>query len=143
MIGTGLTFAAGVGAASSVVGLIVVLLGKSSFHETFEMVGKLSVVAFLVGIGFSAILAMAARSRWLAKVSIPRFATLGAGAGLLYFLAIATNGIGRWSLADAVANLAILTVIGGASAAGTLMVARRGGRELESSEQTSRLLGER
>lgn len=141
MIATGLTFAAGVGAASSIVGLILVGVGAGSFDD-FRMVAKLSVVAFLVGVAFSGFLAITARSRRFAELSVPRFAALGAGAGLLYFLFIGISGaFSHWSHANAIGNLVILTLLGGGSATGTLMLARRGRAELKSGEE-SRFLDE-
>src|SRR5689334_13822434 len=98
MVGTGLTFAVGVGSIATIIGSIAALVGGGSFREVFRIAGRLSVAAFLLGIGFSAILAIAARSRRLANLSIPRFALLGAGAGLVYFALISINGVGHWSL---------------------------------------------
>jgi hypothetical protein len=136
MIATGLTFALGVGAVSSIVGLIVVLVGQGSFLELLRMSGRLSVVAFLLGIAFSGILAVTARSRRFAELSIARFASLGAGAGLLYFLLISINAWSHWSLANAIGNLVILTLLGGGSAAGILMLARRGRPALKPGEES-------
>jgi hypothetical protein len=126
MVGTGLTFAVGVGVVGSVVGLVVVLAGQGSWHDLYATLARLSVAAFVLGIAFSGILALSARGRRLAELSGRRFAALGAGAGLLYFLFIATNAIGRWSLADAIGNLVILTVVGAGAATGIFLLARPG-----------------
>ncbi|MDB4915073.1 MAG: hypothetical protein JWM95_2717 [Gemmatimonadetes bacterium] len=67
MIATGLTFAAGVGAVSSIVGTIMVLAREGSVRELFEMTGKLSVVAFIVGVAFAGTLAITARRRRFAE----------------------------------------------------------------------------
>jgi O-antigen/teichoic acid export membrane protein len=141
MIGTGLTFAAGVGVVGSTLGILGVLLGKLSWDD-LRLVAKLSVVAFIVGVVFSGVLAIAARSRQFDKLSL-RFVTgLGAGGGLLYFLFIAAmNGAKVWSASQAIANLAILLILGGGSAAGTLILARKAGHALTSGEE-SRSLGE-
>ncbi len=88
MIGTGLTFAAGVGVVGSILGLVGLLLGELSWDD-LRMVAKLSVVAFLVGVGFSGVLAIAARGRRLETLSLRYVTALGAGGGLLYFLFIA------------------------------------------------------
>ena len=130
MFGTGLTFAIGVGSLATIVGSVAVLIGGGSFREVFRIAGRLSVAAFLLGIGFSAILAIIARSRRLAQLSIPRFASLGAVAGLIYFALISINGVGHWSLSTAIANFVLLTGLGGGAAAATLMVARRGRKAL-------------
>ncbi len=132
MLGTGVTFAAGVTVVGSIVAAVVMLAGEGSFHETFGMVGRFAVVSFVLGVAFSALLALTARSRRLAELSVPRFAALGGGAGLLYFLLLALNAYARWSVSDAIANLVILTVLGSGSATAILLLARRGGRpELE------------
>ena len=126
MLGTGLTFAAGVGAVAALVAGLAALAGQGTLHELFGMAGRFAVVAFLLGVAFSGTLALSARRRRFAELSIARFAALGAGAGLLYFAFLAVNAAGRWSLADAVANLVILTLMGTVAAAGTFLLARRG-----------------
>ncbi|HEY2852833.1 MAG TPA: hypothetical protein VGJ18_08315 [Gemmatimonadaceae bacterium] len=137
MIGTGLTFAVGVGGVATILGTIATLIGGGSFREVFRIAGRLSVAAFLLGIGFSAILAITSRSRRLVNLSIPRFASLGAGAGLIYFGLISINGVGKWSLGTAILNFLLLTGLGAGSAAATLLLARRGRKELESEERSS------
>ena len=127
MIGTGLTFAAIVGVAGTIVGL---LLGALSWDD-LRMVAKLAVIAFLVGALYSGVLAIAARGRTFDRLSLRFVTALGAGGGLLYFLFIAAaNGARVWSVWNAIGNLAILTLLGGGSAAATLIVARRAGRAL-------------
>jgi hypothetical protein len=141
MIGTGLTFAAGVGVVSLLLGLVGLVLGEVSPGD-FGMVGKFSVVAFLVGVGFSGVLAITARGRPFEKISLRYVTTLGAGGGLLYFLFIASmNGFRSWSPLNAIGNLVILTLLGSGSAAVTLLVARRAVAALNSGEE-SRSLGE-
>ena len=141
MIGTGLAFAVGVGVVGSILGLVGLLLGELAWDD-LRMVAKLSVVAFLVGVGFSGVLAIAARGRTFERLSLPFVTALGAGGGLLYFLFIAAaNGARVWSVWNAIGNLTILTLLGGGSAAATLILARKAGRALKSGA-TSRSLGE-
>jgi hypothetical protein len=131
MIGTGLTFAAGVGAVASILGLAGMFLGELSWDD-LRMVPKLAVIAFLVGVGFAGVLALAARRRTFERLSLGYVTALGAGGGLLYFLFIAAaDGARVWTLWNAIGNLAILTVLGGGSAAATLLLARRAGRGLK------------
>lgn len=135
MVGTGLTFAVGVGAVASILGLVGLLLGQASWDD-LRMVAKLSVVAFLVGVGFSGVLAIAARGRTFERLSLRYVTALGAGGGLLYFLFIAAaNGARVWSVWNAIGNLAILTLLGGGSAAATLVLARRAGRTLGAGDE--------
>jgi hypothetical protein len=140
MIGTGLTFAAGVGVVGSIIGLVGLLVGELSVPQLIRNVGRMSVVAFLVGVVFSGALAIAARSRRFDRLSL-RFVTgLGAAGGLLYFLFVAAmNGARVWSAADAFRNLAILVFLGGGSAAGTLILARRARQALTSGEESDNL----
>lgn len=140
MIGTGLTFAAGVGAVSAILGLVALVAGQVSGRELLEMAGKLSVVAFIVGVAFSGVLAISARGRAFDKLSLRLFTALGAGVGLLYFLIIGVNnGFRVWSAGDAVGNLTFLTLLGAGLAAGTLIVARKAGHALTSGEELRRL----
>ena len=143
MIGTGLTFAAGVGVMGSLLGLVGLLLGQLSWDD-LRFVARLSVVAFIVGVGFSGVLAIAARGRTFDRLSLPFVTALGAGGGFLYFLFIAAaNGARVWSVRAAIANLTILTLLGGGSAAATLILARRAGRALRSGEESPSLGGGR
>jgi hypothetical protein len=135
MIGTGLTFAAGVGVVASITGAFVWLGGGITSRELLEIAGKSSVVAFLLGVAFSGVLAITARGRQFNKLSLRLVGGLGAGAGLLYFVFLALNGGRNWSARDAIANLVLLTLMGAGSASATLMIARRAGSALASSDE--------
>ncbi|TFG51597.1 MAG: hypothetical protein E4H37_07620 [Gemmatimonadales bacterium] len=139
MVGTGLTFAVGVGGVSLLLGLIGLALGEVSPSD-LRMVGKLSVIAFLVGVGFSGVLAITARGRPFEKISFRYVTALGAGGGFLYFLFIASmNGFRAWSPLNAIGNLVILTALGSGSAAATLLVARRAAAALKPGEELRRV----
>jgi hypothetical protein len=135
MIGTGLTFAAGIGSLASIVGAFVWLGHGITGREVLEIAGKCSVVAFLLGVGFSGVLALTARGRQFNKLSLRLIGGLGAGAGLLYWVFLALNGGRNWSAQDAVANLVLLTAMGAGSAAATLMIARRASSGLRSDDE--------
>src|SRR5262249_4235042 len=120
VIGTGLTFAAGVGVLASAIGGVVWLADRITGRELVEIVGKSSVVAFLLGIAFAGVLAITARARRINKLSLRLVTGLGAGAGLLYFVVLAFNGGRNWSTPDAIANFVLLTLMGGGSAAATV-----------------------
>ncbi len=139
MVGTGLTFALGVGVLGSVLGLVGVLVGAVSW-DVLRLVARLSVVAGIVGVAFSAGLAVLARSRTFDRLSLPFVIALGAGGGLLYFLFLAAmNGARVWSLSTAIANLTILTFLGAGAAAGTLIIARKAQATLTSGKDAARL----
>ena len=143
MIGTGLAFATGVGVVASMIVVLPtwLLLGGDAGREMLVMVIKSSIWAFPIGVAFSGVLAITARGRPFDKLSLPRFAALGAGGGLLLFGLLAVNAWQAWSVSDAIANLALLTLLGGGSATATLMIARKAGPALESGDEP-RSLGE-
>ena len=142
MLGMGLTFAAGVGVVGSLVSVLPWLLpGGYSGQEILELVVKSSIWAFPIGVAFSGALATTARGLPFDKLSLPRFVALGAGGGLLLFGLLAINAWQAWSVSTAIANATIFVLLGGGSATGTLMLARRAGPALESGDE-SRSLGE-
>jgi hypothetical protein len=128
MVGTGLTFAAGVGSVAGVVLGAIWLGGGVTLREVFEVAGKSSVVAFLLGLGFSGVLALTARGRDFHKLSLRLISTLGACAGLLYFLFLAMTGGRVWTPSAAIANFLLLTLLGAGSAAAMFVIARKAGR---------------
>ncbi len=139
MIGTGLTFAVGVGVVGSLLGLVALLVGQASLDD-LRMVGKMSVVAFIVGVGFSGVLALAARGRTFDRLSLRFVTALGAAGGFLYFLFIAAaNGARVWSVWNAIGNLTILTLLGAGAAGGMLLLARKTREALTPGENTRRL----
>lgn len=140
MIGTGLTFAAGVGVvASLIVGFVWLLPGTSSGIEMIRIVVASVIWAFPIGVAFSGLLALTARGRSFDELSLPRFAALGAGGGLLLFGVLAANAYQSWSVLTALVNLAIFLVLGGGSATVTLVLARRAGQALKSADEPRRL----
>lgn len=126
MIGTGLTFAVGVGAATTLFGAIVWLRGGVQPLEVLRFAGRLSLVSFLLGVAFSGVLALIARGRGFSKLSLPLVTGVGAGAGILYWLFLRSTGGRVWTPRDALGNFVLLIVMGGVSAGATLLIARRG-----------------
>ncbi len=142
MIGMGLTFSVGVGVVASMLAVLPwLLLGGDSGREMIQMVIKSSIWAFPIGVAFSGVMAITARGRPFDKLSLPHFAALGAGAGLLLFGVLAVTAWQAWSVSDAIANVTILTLLGGGSATATLLLARRAGPALKSGEESRSLEG--
>ena len=142
MIGMGLTFSAGVGVVASMIAVLPwLLLGGDSGREMIRMVVASSIWAFPIGVAFSGVVAITARGRRFDKLSLPHFAALGAGAGLLLFGVLAVNAWASWSVTTAIANATIFVLLGGGSATATLLLARRAGHALKSGHE-SRSLGE-
>lgn len=140
MIGTGLTFAAGVGfVASMIVGLVWLLPGSDDGREMIRLVIASSMWAFLIGVAFSGFLAMTSHGRSFDRFTLPRFAALGAGVGLFFFGLLAINAWQAWSVSTAIVNATIFVLLGGGSATATLMLARRAGPALNSSNESSGL----
>jgi hypothetical protein len=90
-------------------------------------------------VAFSGFLAITAHGRSFDKLSLPRFAALGAGVGLLFFGLLAINAWQAWSVSTAIANATIFVLLGGGSATGTLMLARRAGPALKSGDESRSL----
>lgn len=134
VIGTGVTFAAGVGVLASAIGTVVWLADRITARELMQIVGKSSVVAFILGVAFAGVLAITARARRFNKLSLGLVTGLGAGAGLLYWIVLAFNGGRNWSTRDAIANFVLLALMGGGSASATLMIARRARAALDSGD---------
>ncbi|MBT8461843.1 MAG: hypothetical protein KJO44_04900 [Gemmatimonadetes bacterium] len=140
MIGMGLTFSAGVGVIASVFAVLPwLLLGGDSGREIVRLVVASAIWAFPVGVAFSGVLALTRRGRAFDKLSLPHFAALGAGAGLLLFGVLGLNAWQAWSVSDAIANAAIFVILGSGSATATLMIARRAGPALKPGDESHRL----
>ena len=126
MIGTGLTFAVGVGVvASAIAGLVWLLPGAGAGREMIRVVVASAMWAFPIGVAFSGVLALTARGRAFDKLSLPHFAALGTGAGLLLFGVLAINAWSAWSVSTAIVNATVFVLLGGGSATATLLIARR------------------
>ena len=140
MIGTGLTFSVGVGAVASVfAGIGWLLPGGESGVEMIRLVVASSIWAFPIGVAFSGLLAIGARGRSFDKLSVPVFAALGAGVGLLFFGLLAINAWQAWSVETAMVNATIFVLLGGGAATGTLLLARKAGPTLEPGDESPRL----
>jgi len=135
MIGTGLTFAVGVGVVASITGALVWLGDGIKGRELIAIAGRLSVPAFLLGVAFSAVLAVTARGRQFSKLSLRLVGGLGAGAGIFYFVFLALNGGRNWSPRNAIANFVLLSFMGAGSAAAMLMIARRASPARQSGDE--------
>lgn len=138
MIGTGVVFGAVTGAATLVVGVAAMIFGNASLND-LRFAGRVGVAGFILGVGFSGMLALAARNRRFTELSVPKFAGIGAIAGLIYFLFISTNGIGVWSLETAIFNFLLLVLMGSGAATATLLVARRARAGLNAPEELDAL----
>ena len=84
MIGTGVTFAAGVGGVVSLFGVVALFRGRATVRQVLETVGQFSVASFLLGAAFAGVVAIGARAGLFKKLSLRLGISLGVGAGLLY-----------------------------------------------------------
>jgi len=140
MIGMGLTFSVGVGVIASAVAVIPWLLsGPGSFTEFAVMVVRSSIWAFPIGVVFSGVLAVTARGGRFEKLSLPRFALLGAAAGLIPYSLLALNAWSAWDTSQAIGNATIFMFLGGGSATAALLLARRAGSSLPPVDEPSSL----
>ena len=140
MIGMGLTFSVGVGVVASVIAVPMWLLfGGGPNREIIRVVVASAIWSFPIGMAFSGVMALTARGRAFDQLSLPRFALLGAGAGLLLFGVLALNAWQAWSVATALANATIFVLLGSGSATATLLIARRVRPALEAGDEPPRL----
>ena len=139
VIGTGLTFAVGVGAAVSAIGAAMWVAGAATPVDILRSAGRFSVVAFLLGVVFSGALVITARARVFQRLSLWVGGALGAGAGVVYWVFLALTGGRVWTPRLAIGNLVVLVIMGVGAAMGTLLIARRGGAALRSADETERL----
>jgi len=142
MLGMGVTFSVGVGLVASVIALIPMLLFQASPLEMLIPVVGSALWAFPVGVAFSGVMALTAGGRTFERLSLPRFAAMGTGAGLLAFGLLGLNAWDAWSMADALANAAILMGLGGTSATVSLLLARKARPALEPGDGSVRLEGD-
>jgi hypothetical protein len=132
MIGTGLTFAAGVGVVgSAIAGIVWLIPGSGVGRETIRVVVASAFWSFLIGVAFSGMLAVTARGRAFDKLSLRRFAGLGVAGGLLLYGVLAANAYHAWTVSTALVNLTIFVVLGGGTATAALLLARRARPALE------------
>ncbi|MES2124933.1 MAG: hypothetical protein V4503_09650 [Gemmatimonadota bacterium] len=142
-IGTGLMVGVAGGTVAAVIGLVPLLAGELSVRDWAGMSGKLGVVTTLLGFGFSGVLALIAGGRSFATLSLRFVASVGAGAGLVYWLVIgSTNAFRVWTLSAALFNLTLLVVMGASAASGALILAHRSRRALTQEGEALGSLGE-
>ena len=139
-VGMGLTWAVGWALAALLIGVASKLgLPLDSFFEVFDApLPAMAVPGFFGGVFFSMVLGIAGRRHRFSELSLPRFAAWGAVGGLLLILfpfALVAVGlgstegssIGAW---QAIATLGpIFILLSAASAAGSLVLARRTERQ--------------
>jgi hypothetical protein len=145
----GLTWAAGWAVFGLVIGVTSTVFPNLPFWDAFFRVfdaplPSLAVPAFFGGALFSLVLGVAGRNRRFHELSLPRFTAWGAAGGLLVSLipaamvsvGLATfNGgtvLGLWQL-TAVISVPLMA-LSGASAAGSLLLARRAEGAAETDE---------
>jgi hypothetical protein len=136
-VGMGLTWAVGWAVAGVLIGVASKLLPGlpwDSFFEVFDApLPAMAVPGFFGGVFFSIVLGIAGRRHRFSELSLPRFAVWGAVGGLLVLLfpfALVAVGlasregssIGTGQIIAVMGPLLIL--LGAASAAGSLMLAR-------------------
>lgn len=140
MVGTGLTFAAGVGGVAAMVAGVASLFVKDfPLLGALAIGGRMAVVSFILGVAFSGAIALASRLRKF-DLSVKRMALFGVGAGGLFWLTIGVNGaFNAWNLRDAVANIVLLTAMGGGAATAVALLARRAKSSSGTSDEVQQL----
>jgi hypothetical protein len=140
-VGMGVTWALGWAVFGLLIGVTSKLLPGLPWWDAFFRVfdaplPALAVPGFVGGVIFSAVLGVVGRRRRFDELSIPRFAAWGAVGGLLLSmvpdtmaavgLATLSDRLAPWQFAAMLAGP--LTLLSAASAAGSLMLARKAAR---------------
>ncbi|HEX5004688.1 MAG TPA: hypothetical protein VFV65_05190 [Gemmatimonadales bacterium] len=126
MLTMGLTFSAGVFVvASTIAGVAILLFGVKPEPEMVITVVGSAIWSFPIGLAFAGFMALSARGRGFDKLTIPRFAAIGAGAGLLLYGLLALNAWQAWSADAAIVNAVLFVLLGSGSATASLLLARR------------------
>ncbi|HCT59200.1 MAG TPA: hypothetical protein DGD08_18520 [Gemmatimonas aurantiaca] len=126
MIGTGLTFAGGLGGLAGAAALLGWAVGELTVFEIGQVTVRVSVVSFILGVAFSGALALVARRQSFASLSVPLVASMGGVAGLLYYLfCLVMAGYRAWDVSAAIGNFVLLVTLGACAAVATLLVARQ------------------
>ena len=131
VVGTGVTFAVALSGFFGALGLGRWLVFGADLDLRFLFVETILTGAapfgFLSGVLFSGALALTARGRGLQELSLRHLGTLGAGAAV--FLSILVIGVPTSTLQWIVQG-GVFALLGGGTAAGSLMLARRGEAEI-------------
>jgi hypothetical protein len=126
MIGTGLTFAAGLGGLAGATALLGWAVGELTVFEIGQVTVRVSVVSFILGVAFSGVLALVAHRQSFKSLSVSLVATMGGVAGLLYYLfCLVMAGYRAWDVASAIGNFVLLVTLGAGASVATLLVARQ------------------
>lgn len=133
-IAMGLTWAIG----WTLVGMLGVVVTYTLFPDlpdAFDVwIPVFAYPGFLAGVGFSVVLRVAEGGRRFNELSLPRFAAWGALGGLLVGALVAALGFGHAPTVALTAITGATTLLGAASASGSLALARRGeSRKLQGS----------
>ncbi len=125
-VGMGLTWAAGWGVIGLLIGLASYVVPMDWFLSVFDApLPALALPGFFGGAAFSTVLGIAGRRRRFDQLSLPIVTAWGAIGGLLLTI-IPVLAVGPGVVTAALATvLGTLTLLSAASAAGTLMLARR------------------
>ena len=141
VLGTGITFSMVVSGVFGALGLGRWLLFGGDLDLRFLLVETILTGAapfgFVSGVLFSGALALTARGRGLGELSLRHLGALGAGAAV--FLSVVVIGVPTSTLQWIVQG-GVFALVGGGTAAGSLMLARRAEGELKPAAD-SRTLG--
>ena len=127
-VGVGLTWAVGWGVVGGLLGLFFLALGSGP-AIALALFTDSALTGFLLGGCFSVVLALEGRGRAFDEISLLRFTTWGALGGLLLWapMALGLLGAAGWSVGlELLVTASVMAVLGAGSAAGSLVLARRG-----------------
>lgn len=150
VLGMGLTFGAVGFVAFSVLAIFAGVFFPGAEDDLGFMIAAGTVWSLGIGLGFSSVLAIAARGRSFEELTLPRVSLVGAGGGFALASIFVAATWGHLPPGGAMVPLTILPTLGAAGGAVALFVARMGGSSLaadddpksvESEGDPARLLG--
>ena len=122
----GLTWAVG-WTFFGMVGVVLTYMLFPDLPDIFDVwIPVFAYPGFLAGVGFSVVLRVVEGRRRFEELSLPRFAAFGAVGGFLVGALATALGFGHAPTAALAAILGATTLLGAASASGTLALARKG-----------------
>jgi len=122
-VGMGLTWAAAWFGFGAVIGLVFFGVGVNA--ELFADALVFAVIGFIGGTTFSGVLGLTEGRRRFDELSLPRFAAWGAAGGLLVTMLLLMLSTGAAYAPPTALILGVAALLGAASAAGSLALARR------------------
>jgi hypothetical protein len=128
-LGVAVSWAVGWAGVLSVATVVIDLLGGYGWTPTLPNLAANAVLfgamGFLGGVSFSVVLAIAGRRRRFEEMSLPTFTGWGVIGGIGLGVLMALTSVGGFSVATLITSVVFGSILGGGSAGGSLILARK------------------